>query len=98
MTCTRLAAALFLISAIPAAHAAAPKEIVVAYGDLDLGTTAGRSELKLRLEDAAAQLCSPALARAPDSEPSLRFHMELYQACIGRLRERAMAKVRIGRN
>jgi UrcA family protein len=91
-----LAAAIFAISTIPAAHAATPQGITVAYGDLDLGTAAGQSELKLRLHDAAAKLCSPSLAELGGSDQSAREHNELYQACIGRLSQRAMAN--IGRN
>ncbi len=98
-----LAAALVALAAVPAAHAAdrsqeTPKGITVAYGDLDLGTVAGRSELNLRLENAAARLCSPVLARAPDSEPSIREHQTLYRACVGRLSERAIAQVNTGRD
>jgi UrcA family protein len=96
------AAALFTISLIPAVHAA-PKQIAVAYGDLDLGAAAGQTELKLRLADAAAKLCSP-VAVGPDyrgSEQSARESMALYHACIGRLSERAMAQIqsaKIARN
>jgi UrcA family protein len=92
-----LAAAVFAISIIPAFHAAAgaPKEVVVAYGDLDLGTAAGRTELRTRVQDAAAKLCSPVL---PDrnyrgSDEGIRELNVVYRACVGRLSERAMAKV-----
>jgi UrcA family protein len=92
-----LAAALFALSLIPAsaAHAGAANTISVAYGDLDLGAAAGRSELKARLADAAAKLCSP-VAVGPDyrgSDQSARESMALYHACIGRLSERAMAQI-----
>jgi UrcA family protein len=97
-----LAAAVFAISIIPAFHAAAgaPKDVVVAYGDLDLGTSAGRSELKTRLQNAAAKLCSPVL---PDrnyrgSDESIRELNIVYRACIGRLSNRAMSKVETGRD
>ena len=101
---TRAAAvtALFALIAIHPAHAAQPNPqgIPVAYGDLDLGTTAGRSELKVRLEAAAAKLCSPVLP-GPDyrgSEQSIHELGIVYRACIGRLSERAMAQVDIRRN
>ncbi|HET7085536.1 MAG TPA: UrcA family protein [Rhizomicrobium sp.] len=92
-----LAAVLFAVSIIPAAQAAgtAPKDVVVAYGDLDLGTAAGQSALKDRLQDAAAQLCSPVLP-GPDyrgSEQSIRQLKVVYRACVGRLSERAMARI-----
>ena len=89
-----LAAALFaagILAAAPAASAA-PKEVVVAYGDLDLNAAAGRSELTARLQDAAATLCSPVLAN-PDSELSVREHKVIYRACVGRLSQRAMARI-----
>ena len=98
MIAARLFAALFIIGTLPAAHAAAPQDVLVSYGDLDLATDAGRTELTARLDTAAAQLCSPVLARAPDSEPSIREHQVLYRACTGRLRDRAMAKVKFSRN
>ena len=97
-----LAAAMSILSTIPAAHAAdvAPREVVISVGDLDLGAAEGRSELKGRLQDAAAKLCSPVLV-GPDyrgSEQSARELMEVYHACIGRLSERAMAKIKTARN
>ena len=93
------AAAVFAISTISAAQAAgmAPKGIAVAYGDLDLSAASGQSELKVHLQEAAAKLCSPVLV-PPDSEPTAQYHMSVYHACIGRLSERAMAKVKTGRN
>jgi UrcA family protein len=94
MTRALVAAAVFIASTIPAAHAA-PKEVVVAYGDLNLSAAAGQSELKARLQDAAAKLCSPVFV-GPDyrgSEQSARELMEVYHACIGRLSDRAMAKI-----
>jgi UrcA family protein len=93
-----LAAAIFALGTISAAHAAAPQGVSVAYGDLNLAAAAGQSALKLRLHDAAAKLCSPAIASTGGSEQSAREHMELYQACIGRLSERAMAKIQTGRD
>jgi UrcA family protein len=74
---------------------AAPEEIAVAHGDLDLGTAAGRSQLMTRLQEAAAQLCSPVLTPS-DSEATAHEHMVLYRACIGRLSQRAMAKLDTG--
>jgi UrcA family protein len=73
------------------------KEITVAYGDLDLGTAAGRSQLMTRLQEAASQLCSPVLT-PPDSEVTAHEHMVIYRACIGRSSQRAMAKVTTVRN
>jgi len=95
---TFAAAALFAITAIPAAHASTttPRE-VVAYGDLDRSSMAGRSELKARLEDAAAKVCSPLLT-PPDSEPTAREHQIVYRACIGRHTNRAMAQIDAQRN
>ena len=96
MIAARLIAVFLAAAAIPATANEVPKGIPVTYGDLDLGTAAGQSELKLRLHDAAAKLCSPSLAELGGSDQSAREHNELYQACIGRLSQRAMAN--IGRN
>ena len=95
-----LAAVLAAIAFAPAAHAAntPSNQVAVAYGDLDLTTSAGQAELNNRLQAAAGTLCKPVLERAPDSEPSVREHQILYRACVGRLTERAMAKVRLVRN
>ena len=97
-----LAAFLAAGSILPAAAAdtasQAPMGVTVAYGDLDLGTTAGQAELKSRLQAAADTLCRPILAWPVDSEPSVREHQILYRACIGRLAERAMDKVKADRN
>lgn len=102
MTRTIIAAALMAITTVSSAYADGdlPKQIVVAYGDLDLGTTAGQSELKVRLQTAAAQLCSPVLPGRDyrGSDQSIRELKVVYYACIGRLSERAMAKIQISRN
>lgn len=97
-----LAAAVFATSAIPALHAAAdvPNGIVVSYGDLDLGTAAGRSELKVRVQDAASQLCSVVL---PDrnyrgSDRGIHELNVVYRACIGRLTNRALARIETRRD
>lgn len=81
-------------------QAAAPKAIVVAYGDLNLSTAAGQSELKIRLQNAAGSLCSSVLP-GPDyrgSEQSALEDTSVYHACIGRLTNRAMNKVKTTRN
>lgn len=85
---------------MPAAQGAnAPSnQIAVTYGDLDLTTSAGQAALTSRVQTAAGTLCKPVLDRVPDSEPSIREHQILYRACVGRLTERAMAKVRLVRN
>lgn len=97
-----LAAAVFATSIIPALHAAAdaPNGIVVAYGDLDLGTAAGRSELNVRVQDAASRLCSVVLP-GRDYRGSDRGIHELsvvYRACVGRLTNRAMARIQARRD
>jgi UrcA family protein len=100
MTRTFFAAAIFTLGTIAAAQAAAPKAIVVAYGDLNLSTAAGQSELKIRLQNAAGSLCSPVLP-GPDyrgSEQSALEDTSVYHACIGRLTDRAMTKIKTGRN
>jgi UrcA family protein len=98
MTRTIIAAALAAVALVPAAHAA-PSELAVAYGDLALGTVAGQAALTSRLHDAAAKLCGPALTRDnPGSEQSIRQHQDLYNACIGRLTERAMTGIKSARN
>ena len=93
-----LAAALFAVAILPAAQAsgAVPRE-TVAYGDLDLSTDAGRSELKARLAVASGKVCSPILT-PPDSEQTAQEHMSVYQACIGRHINRAMAEINTKRN
>jgi UrcA family protein len=92
-----LAVAVFATSAIPALHAAAeaPNGIVVAYGDLDLGTAAGRSELTVRVQDAASKLCSVILPDRNYRGSDLGIHERnvLYRACIGRLSDRAMTRI-----
>jgi UrcA family protein len=102
MTRTIIAAALTALTTASCAHADGdvPKQIVVAYGDLDLGTAAGKSELKVRLQAAAAQLCSPVLPGRDyrGSDEGIHELKVVYYACIGRLSERAMAKVQISRN
>ena len=95
------AAAVFAISIISAAHAAgtAPQGITVAYGDLDHSAVAGQSELMLRLQNAAARLCSPVLGTdTPGSDQSVLEHSEIYHACIGRLSDRTMAGIKTSRN
>ena len=91
-----LAYAVTAIVFAPAAVAAdtSANGIAVAYGDLDLGTKAGQAELKSRLQDAATTLCSPILSWPVDAEPTIHEHQILYRACIGRLADRAMAKVK----
>jgi UrcA family protein len=87
--------AIAMLIAMQVANAAS-RSIVVNYGDLDLNTSTGRAELNDRLHTAASSLCSPVLARKPDSEPSVREHQILFRACVGRLADRAMARVPMG--
>ena len=79
---------------IPVAQAAT-NQVPVWYGDLDLASSAGRAALTDRVQAAARLLCKPVLERAPDSEPSIREHQSQYRACVGRLTQRALVKVRI---
>ena len=96
MTCTLIATALFTLLAVSSAFGAAGdlKQVTVAYGDLDLHSAAGQAELKARLIDAASKLCRPGwMARNPDSELAVREREVIYRACLGRLSNRAMAKI-----
>jgi UrcA family protein len=98
MTRMLIAAAIATIVLAPAANAA-PHQIAVAIGDLDLGTPVGQAELASRLHAAAASLCSPALSwDNPGSQQSVRESRVIYAACIGRLTDRAMAGIKTGRN
>ena len=96
MTRSIPAAILAILVFVPAARAA--DGIAVSYGDLDLSTRSGQAALTGRLQAAAGTLCRPVLDRVPDSEPSIHEHQVLYRACVGRLAERAMAKVRLARD
>ena len=94
MTRTIIAATFTALIIFPAIAPAAPaKYVVVTYGDLDLGTSTGRTELNNRVRAAAGNLCSPVLERRVDSEPSVRQHKILYDACVGRLTDRAMRRI-----
>jgi UrcA family protein len=94
-----LIAAVVAATALASAASAAPHQVAVAIGDLDLGTPAGQAELTGRIHAAAASLCSPALGRDnPGSEQSIRENRVIYTACIGRLTERAMATLKTGRD
>jgi UrcA family protein len=96
MTRTIIAATLAVLTIYPAilpASAAPSRYVVVRYGDLDLGTLAGRTELNSRVRAAAGNLCSPVLERRVDSEPSIRQHKILFDACVGRLTDRAMRRI-----
>lgn len=94
MTRAIIAAALAIFTVVPVTHAATDtSKQVVTYGDLDLNTTAGRTELNSRVRAAAGNLCSPVLAWPVDSEPSIHQHKILYDACVGRLTNRAMSRI-----
>ena len=94
MIAATLAALTFIPAFVPHSAAAAPSQyVVVTYGDLDLGAVAGRRELNNRVRTAAGTLCSPVLARRVDSEPSIRRHQILYDACVGGLTDRAMRRI-----
>ena len=88
-----IAATFAAFTILPLAPAAASNYVVVTYGDLDLGTVAGRSELNNRVRTAAGNLCSPVLTRPVDSEPSIRRHQILHDACVRRLTDRAMRRI-----
>jgi UrcA family protein len=97
-TIALFALALLSSSAVQGAETA-PQGITVTFSDLDLHSAAGQSQLKLRLNAAAAKLCTPALG-GPDhggSDQGAREHQVIYQACIGRLSDRAMARIQTGR-
>ena len=96
MTRTLIAAATFTLLAVSSAFGAAGdlNQVTGAYGDLDLHSAAGQAELKARLMDAASQLCRPGwMAEPPDSEPTARERQVIYRACVGRVTNRAMAKI-----
>ncbi|HWU53991.1 MAG TPA: UrcA family protein [Rhizomicrobium sp.] len=96
MTRIFIPAALFALLAVPPAFAADSDvdHVVVRYGDLDLHSAAGRTELKARLDNAAATLCHTRwMAKTPDSELSVGFHQMIYRACVGRLANRALARI-----
>ena len=89
-----IAAALFAFLAAPPAFAADLNRIVVHTGDLDLHSAAGQTELKARIAKAASTLCRPAwMTKDPDSEFAVRYNQEIYRACVGRLTDRAMARI-----
>jgi len=95
MTRSLMAACLFaLLVALPALAAGDPTRIAVPAGDLDLHSPAGQAELKTRIVHAAATLCRPAwMKTVPDSEPGIRYRETVYRACLGRVTDRAMARV-----
>jgi UrcA family protein len=70
------------------------RQIVVPYGDLDLHSTAGQTELRARVVDAASTLCRPAWMRTtPDSEFGAYFREVVFRGCVGRLTNRTMARI-----
>jgi UrcA family protein len=89
------AAALFaLFVVLPAFGADDLKQVTVVYGDLDLHSTAGQTELRARLIGAASKLCHPHwMAEPPDSEMTARECQVIYRACLGRVSNRAMARI-----
>ncbi len=98
MICKAAAALLGLLVIAPASAAArVPDGIAVPYGDLDLRSAAGQGELKARITQAASTLCyTPWMARKPDSEFSIHYRQQIYRACLGRVTNRAMAKIGAG--
>ena len=95
LTVASFATILAYFALTPAYAADAPrKDITVSFADLDLNTEAGRAELKKRLNAAAGDLCSPVLSLdKPGSDQSVHEHRVLYNACIGRLTNRALASI-----
>jgi UrcA family protein len=68
--------------------------IVVPYGDLDLHSAAGQTELNARLVNAASTLCRPRWMRTtPDSEFGAYFREVIYHACVGRVTNRALGRI-----
>ncbi len=91
-----IATALFALLAVSPALGAPEdlKQVTVFYGDLDLHSAAGQTELKTRVTAAASRLCRPAwMATNPDSEAGARLREEIYRACLGRVSNRAMAQI-----
>jgi len=69
-------------------------QIVVPYGDLDLLSATGQTELHARLVNAASALCRPRWMRTPpDSELSAHYREVIYYACVGRVTNRALGSV-----
>lgn len=89
------AALLMLLAVSPALGADKDlTQIVVPYGDLDLHSAAGKTELHARLVNAASTLCRPRWMRTyPDSEFGAYFRDVLYRACVGRITNRALGRV-----
>jgi len=70
MTRTIIAGTLAVLTIYPAilpASAAPSRYVVVTYGDLDLGTRTGRTELNSRVRAAGVNRCSRVLERRVDS-------------------------------
>ena len=96
MTRPLIASALFTLLAMSPALGAAedPTQIVVPYGDLDLHSTAGQTELNARLVNAASTLCRPAWMRTtPDSEFTAHYREVIFHACVGRVTNRALDRM-----
>jgi UrcA family protein len=89
------AALLMLLAVSPALGADEDlTQIVVPYGDLDLHSAAGQTELHARLVNAASTLCRPRWMRTtPDSEFSAHYREVIYHACVGRVTNRALGRV-----
>jgi UrcA family protein len=91
-----MSAVLLMLLAVPPALGADEDltQIVVPYGDLDLHSATDQSELHARLVNAASTLCHPRWMRTtPDSEFSAHYREVIYHACMGRLINRALARV-----
>ena len=96
MTRPLIATALFAFLAVSPALGADDdlKQLTLFYGDLDLHSAAGQSALRVRLMEAASRLCHPRwMAQNPDSELGARLRQSIYRACLGRVSNRAMAKI-----
>lgn len=94
-------AALFMILATPAAFGGAlqqgPQQVAVPIADLDLQSSAGQAALKSRVALAAGALCRPGwMTKSPDSEFAARYNQQIHRACVGRLTDRALARINPG--
>jgi UrcA family protein len=86
---------LMLLAASPAFGAEGDlTQIVVPYGDLDLHSAAGQTELHARLANAASTLCRPHwMTTNPGSEFSAHFREVIYRGCVGRVTNRALGRI-----
>jgi len=96
-----IAAALFSLLATTSAFGGelqqVPQQIIVPIADLDLHSAAGQAELRTRVAMAASTLCRPGwMTKSPDSEFAMRYNQQIHRACVGRLTDRALARINPG--